>query len=513
MTSLTATIPARTKFSRKSNRSSLLTIQKQQEENVAILANTNKEDSPIYLEINNVMIEIEKFRDKLRELSRIQQQQRYGSPDDSDDDDVIHNKNNEEKLLEINEKMMQAVQNQLAVVRQHIGNILDNCEMLDENLLTVIMTYNEEVNIALQEAFEEVPSPYNSCNYHPHNYYNNSINFSNGGNNTNFFNSPEGSTFLYHNHHHHHYYHSNERNNSQQIIEAQAIQIYFLEKANFNNIFQLISDIEQCQELLHDYTKLRGVIKGENGCCKEFDVEIKLDGVRELLIQYECRTKINEDEEFQHQDWLKQFVGGVLQRLIIETVLEHSDIYFNGSFNDPEMKTKRESFLGLTKFTDLSKPLSNVNPEVYSVLGSKGYDGFDHPFIEFVAEKIVAIMNQYCVIESSEKMNQIQKLSSEVVHSLINIFYFRMQAQDQPSQFRWIENGKDIEKETMKGPWDANYDDLIVDICCFPLIGRRLINDDLLKVYSKAEIFPYRRPENLGIPINVPGSWPTLKYY
>ncbi|CAG8432735.1 7062_t:CDS:2 [Diversispora eburnea] len=404
-----------------------MTIQKQQEENVAILANTNKEDSPIYMEINNVMNEIEKFRERLHELSRIQQQQRYESLSDDSDNT---NSEGEEKQLETNENMMKAVQNQLAIIRQHIGNVLDNCEMLDENLLTVIMTYNEEVNIALQEAFEEIPSLYS------------------------------------HNH------------------------------PNFNNIFQLISDIEQCQELLHNYTKLKGLLKDGNGCRKEFNSELRLMEVKELLIQYECKTQILE--------------GDVLQRLIIETILDHCDIYFNGTFQNSEIKTKRESILGLTKFTDFSKPLSKMNPEVYSVLGSKGYDGFDHPFIEFVAEKIVAIMNQYCIIESLEKKDQIKELSSEIVYSIINIFYFRMQAQEQPSQFRWIENGKKIDSETMKCTWDNHnkYDDPLVDICYFPLIGRKLINEDLLKVYSKAKVYPYRRPENLNSSDNLPVNLP-----
>ncbi|CAG8834687.1 13123_t:CDS:1, partial [Racocetra persica] len=111
----------------KPKRSSLMAIQKQQEENVAILANT-KEDSPIYMEINSVMSEIEKFRARLHDLSRIQEQ-RYN-------DDSISDSRNYDEYNETSEMMMQAVQNQLAVVRQHITSILDNYESLDENLLT-----------------------------------------------------------------------------------------------------------------------------------------------------------------------------------------------------------------------------------------------------------------------------------------------------------------------------------------------------------------------------------------
>ncbi|CAG8449137.1 16597_t:CDS:1 [Acaulospora morrowiae] len=445
----------KSKTPRERKRSSLMAIQKQQEENVAILANT-KGDGPIYQEINSVMIEIEKFRARLHELSRVQEQQ-Y----ESDGSEFLPGSQDYEERLEINEKLMQAVQNQLAVVRQHISNIMDNYEFLDENLLTVIMTYNEEVNIALQEALQEVPSLYQ---HQP----------------------PESSI-------------QSEDTDFQRTIEAQAIQIYFLEKSNFNNILQLINDIDQCQELLLNFTKLKGVLK-DGG---EYELSINVKEVKELLCQYECKTQI--DEGYQHNDWIIQFVSGLLQRHILVTILDHSDIYFNGSFHSSTIETKRESFLGRTKFTDFAKPLSKMNPEVYTVLGSKGYDGFDHPFVEFVSGKIVNIMNQCCIIESLEKQQQIKELASDVVHSVINIFYFRMQAQDPPSQFRWVENGANIEPETMGGVWDSKFDDLIVDLNYFPIIGRKLLNQDKLKVYSKAKVCPYRQP---GSFINsLPGAW------
>ncbi|CAG8660025.1 319_t:CDS:1 [Acaulospora colombiana] len=441
----------KSKTSRERKRSSLMAIQKQQEENVAILANT-KGDGPIYQEINSVMIEIEKFRARLHELSRVQEQQ-----SESDEPEFLPDSENYEERLEINEKMTQAVQNQLAVVRQHISNILDNYESLDENLLRVIMTYNEEVNIALQEALQEVPSLYQH--------------------------QPPSPSF------------QSEETDFQKTIETQAIQIYFLEKSNFNNIFQLINDIDQCQELLLNFTNLKGM--------DENDLIINLDEIQELLCQYECKTQI--DEEHQHHEWANQFISGLLQRRVLETILEHSDIYFNGSFHDSNIQTKRESFLGRTKFTDFANPLLNMNPEVYTVLGSKGYDGFDHPFIEFVAGKIAAIMNQYCNIKSPKRALQIEEMSSDVVYSVINIFYFRMQAQDPPSQFRWVENGEKIDLEMMRGDWDSKFDDLIVDLNYFPIVGRKLLNQDKLKVYSKAKVCPYRRPKSLTD--GLPGAW------
>ncbi|CAG8777959.1 7005_t:CDS:2 [Cetraspora pellucida] len=416
MSATTTQIQQHSKSLYKSKRSSLKSIQKQQEENVAILAST-KEDSPIYMEINSVMSEIEKFRARLHDLSRIQEK-RY-------DDDSISDSRNYDEYNETSEMMMQAVQNQLAVVRQHITSILDNYESLDENLLTVIMTYNEEVNIALQEALQEVPSLYQ---------------------NQPLF-QPE--------------------QNSQQIFEAQAIQIHFLEKANFNNIFQLVTDIERCQDILANFTKL-------------IDIDINLNNSKDLLRKYDCRTQLD------LHDWSKQFLCGLLQRHIIDSILEHSDIYFNGTLQNTLKQSKRDSFLK-------RNPPQRLNPEVYAVLGSKDYDGFDHPFIEFVSEKVINIMDTFCNIKSSEMLKKINDTASEVVYSVINVFYFRMQAQEPVSQYQWIDCGAKFDSETMKSIWDTKFDDLTIDICYFPIIGRKLRNQQKLKVYTKAKVLPYRK--------------------
>ncbi|EXX79768.1 hypothetical protein RirG_002440 [Rhizophagus irregularis DAOM 197198w] len=114
--------------------------------NLPILENEVK--SPIRTEINSVMNEIQKFRTNLHELSRVQEIR-------NEDENITSSSTTQDEI------MIQAVQNQLSVVRQHITSIMDNYKS-DENLLTVIMTYNEEVNIALQEALQEVPKLYQS---------------------------------------------------------------------------------------------------------------------------------------------------------------------------------------------------------------------------------------------------------------------------------------------------------------------------------------------------------------
>ncbi|POG68220.1 hypothetical protein GLOIN_2v1639072, partial [Rhizophagus irregularis DAOM 181602=DAOM 197198] len=140
------------------------------------------------------MNEIQKFRTNLHELSRVQEIR-------NEDENITSSSTTQDEI------MIQAVQNQLSVVRQHITSIMDNYKS-DENLLTVIMTYNEEVNIALQEALQEVPKLYQSQLKPPP--------------------SPSSSSSL-----------SSQFNDyisindPQQIIESQRIQIQFLEKANF----------------------------------------------------------------------------------------------------------------------------------------------------------------------------------------------------------------------------------------------------------------------------------------
>ncbi|GBB98551.1 hypothetical protein RclHR1_03260009 [Rhizophagus clarus] len=420
--------------------------------NLPILENEVK--SPIRSEINSVMHEIEKFRTNLHELSRVQEKR---------NENISSSKN---LGLIQDEMMIQAVQNQLSVVRQHITSIMDNYKS-DENLLTVIMTYNEEVNIALQEALQEVPKLYQSHLKPPP--------------------SPSSSSSL-----------SSQFNDyisvndPQQIIESQKIQIQFLEKANFNNVVQLINDIERCQLNLENFIKFNNNLNinliESKILLRKYDIKIDLDNLYEKNLKY-----------------YKVLLSQILQRLLLETVLEHSDIYFTGSLSQNNDSNDNELFQQQQhhhhQHHHHHHQFTKINPEVYAVLGSNGFDGFEHPFVEFVGEKLIEIIEKYFVIENRQKSIN---LANELIHNIINVFYFRMQSQDPTAHYKWLEYGEDLDLEIMSiidyntyynnvslpGDYINDEDFDAVGICSFPVIGKRLKDQDKSEVYTKAKVLP-----------------------
>ncbi|CAG8534243.1 6161_t:CDS:2 [Funneliformis caledonium] len=474
-TSTTKTTPRDTKSSKnlsssstikttnKTTKSSTLTKkklkEKQQQGNVTTNASLDLEisdeakDSPICSEINSVMNELEKFRTSLHEIGRVQEKKNeiVSSSKHSNHNKKISSGSLQKLLLadgmsNQDEIVLQA-HNQLSAVRQHITSIMDNYESLDENLLTVIMTYNEEVNIALQEALQEVPKLYlsQSQSQPP----SPSLSFS--------------SQFSSH----------DDTNSTQQFIEAQKIQIQFLEQANFNNVFQLTNDI------------------------KKYDLYEKNEKYSKVLI---CHS---------------------LQRLLLETVLENSDIYFTGSLQN----FQPQNLSSITNDFDeesyghnnpsLFQKVTKINPEVYAVLGSNCFDGFEHPFIEFVGEKLVEIIEKYFEVKhdsiTGNKLNLVN-LANELVYDIINVFYFRMQAQEPTAQYQWIENEKSLDPHLMSivnystycnnnfslpGDYENCEHKLceeefdVVGVCSFPAIGKRLKCQEKLEIYTKAKVLPY----------------------
>ncbi|CAI2183617.1 15084_t:CDS:2 [Funneliformis geosporum] len=406
-------------------------------------------DGPICSEINSVMNELEKFRTSLHELGRVQEKQNeiVSSSKNSNHNKKLSSDSLQKLLLadgmsNQDEIVLQA-HNQLSVVRQHITSMMDNYESLDENLLTVIMTYNEEVNIALQEALQEVPKLYQSQSQ---------------------LQPPSPSLSLSSQF-------TDDSNSTQQFIESQKIQIQFLEQANFNNVFQLTNDI------------------------KKYDLYEKNEKYSKVLI---CQ---------------------VLQRLLLETVLENSDIYFTGSLQNVQPSSITNDFdeesYGCNNHP-LFQQVTKINPEVYAVLGSNCFDGFEHPFIEFVGEKLVEIVEKYFEVKHDSIMGNklnLVNLSNELVYDIINVFYFRMQAQEPSAQYQWMENGMALDLHltsivnyniycnnfSLPGDYENCEHKLceeefdVVGVCSFPVIGKGLKSQEKLEIYTKAKVLPYSK--------------------
>ncbi|CAG8563443.1 13499_t:CDS:1 [Funneliformis mosseae] len=510
-TSTTKTTPRDTKSSKnlsssstikttnKTTKSSTLTKkklkEKQQQGNVTTNASLDLEisdeakDSPICSEINSVMNELEKFRTSLHEIGRVQEKKNeiVSSSKRSNHNKKISSGSLQKLLvadgMSNQDEIVLQAHNQLSAVRQHITSIMDNYETLDENLLTVIMTYNEEVNIALQEALQEVPKLYlsQSQSQPP----SPSLSFS--------------SQFSSH----------DDTNSTQQFIEAQKIQIQFLEQANFNNVFQLTNDIKKCQLNLEKFIKSN---------FKMYNLNLLESKI--LLRKYDIRINLDDLYE-KNEKYSKVLICHSLQRLLLETVLENSDIYFTGSLQN----FQPQNLSSITNDFDeesyghnnpsLFQKVTKINPEVYAVLGSNCFDGFEHPFIEFVGEKLVEIIEKYFEVKhdsiTGNKLNLVN-LANELVYDIINVFYFRMQAQEPTAQYQWIENEKSLDPHLMSivnystycnnnfslpGDYENCENKLceeefdVVGVCSFPAIGKRLKGQEKLEIYTKAKVLPY----------------------
>ncbi|RIA81459.1 hypothetical protein C1645_790372 [Glomus cerebriforme] len=82
-----------------------------------------------------------------------------------------------------------------------------------------------------------------------------------------------------------------------------------------------------------------------------------------------------------------------------------------------------------------------------------------------------------------------------------------MKAQDTSTQYKWLENGNELDLEIMSiVNYNTYYNNFslpgnyineeefdMVGVCSFPVIGKRLKDqDDKLEVYTKAKVLPYK---------------------
>ncbi|CAI2161526.1 16692_t:CDS:2 [Funneliformis geosporum] len=85
-------------------------------------------------------------------------------------------------------------------------------------------------------------------------------------------------------------------------------------------------------------------------------------------------------------------------------------------------------------------------------------------------------------------------MAPKLIRELIRIFWFRLRIQEPVAQIKWVEVGSDIDPNVMDGIWDnEDIDDLEVEVCAFPMIGRDLENLEKRKIYTHAHVFTKRK--------------------
>ena len=98
-------------------------------------------------------------------------------------------------------------------------------------------------------------------------------------------------------------------------------------------------------------------------------------------------------------------------------------------------------------------------------------------------------MNQYRQINDVERKDEAEKLAPILIRDVIKIFWFRLMVQEPIPEIKFFESNTKINPDLMTGRWeDDDLDEICVDLCYFPAIGRDLDSD--YKVITPANILP-----------------------
>ncbi|CAB4437246.1 unnamed protein product [Rhizophagus irregularis] len=289
-----------------------------------------------------------------------------------------------------------------------------------------------------------------------------------------------------------------EQDNNKLINEAAKYQYALGTAINFrlsdnyeNNSVTLKDDIISLQNSLEEYiTKCKGNII----------TEIDLPGVQILLKKYGSQTIITIDQ--------KALIKAVLKRHVIEKILE----YANGYFNNPNardieviMYKKCKDIVKLAKdfaeqrdgVDETTKVLPiKLRQQICKVLGNRGFKEIIykirnykiiHEFIRKNQYNLNKEINKYRKLnpEKKQEIKEIEDMAGDIIRKVVNLFWFQLNVQEPIADRFWFKNNEKIDPNTMEGKWEDNdIDNIVVDICYFPLIA----NNSTRHIYTHAKI-------------------------
>ncbi|CAG8541422.1 8298_t:CDS:1 [Ambispora gerdemannii] len=239
-----------------------------------------------------------------------------------------------------------------------------------------------------------------------------------------------------------------------------------------NNSVPLSKDIENLQDLLKDFTIVRG---------NKFDNT----NAENLLHEFGCNTNVS------HRNF-KSATSAALQRHIIEMILNGIKTYLDQEFSDDEQKlevniaskTKElctlikrfaEKRPGDDKFTPMAP--TKLRQQVNAILGSRAFSISLHPFIEKLTSDVLEFMNKFRQVKSEELSKELPDRAAQVIRETICLLEFRLKTQPQVPTIKFYEVGTSLNPSLMEGrSWRST--DSVVDICYFPIIGMNLDKPD-----------------------------------
>ncbi|CAB5110117.1 unnamed protein product [Rhizophagus irregularis] len=280
---------------------------------------------------------------------------------------------------------------------------------------------------------------------------------------------------------------------------------FHLGNQDSNSTSQLSNDIRVLHEKLVSF------------CNVKREVIIHIWELKELMKKYDC-LPTNEIS--------KNLISGVLERAVIETIIEKTEAYFNltnsnatgkPSGLEKENNEKQQPYLEaeifnttdkLLQMTDLFTKIrvgtdrvseaipTKLRQQVYAILGNRGFsqtfedksNSKEHPFIVKLRDDILDLMNRYRKFKDQERLKKSTEDINEIIREVINIFFFRLKVQQPIATWYWLPKGTNVNSLRMEASWDENEtDDLRFDICVFPLIGSN-IDQPNEKVIVQAQV-------------------------
>ncbi|PKY23179.1 hypothetical protein RhiirB3_411491, partial [Rhizophagus irregularis] len=87
-------------------------------------------------------------------------------------------------------------------------------------------------------------------------------------------------------------------------------------------------------------------------------------------------------------------------------------------------------------------------------------------------------------------------MAADIIKRTVALFWFRFRVHQPSVEYIWPKSDDIIDPSYMEGKWENDgIDDLVVDICYFPLIAQEFSNESKRQIYTKAIIFQKPKPE------------------
>ncbi|CAI2173656.1 5240_t:CDS:1, partial [Funneliformis geosporum] len=273
-----------------------------------------------------------------------------------------------------------------------------------------------------------------------------------------------------------------------------------------NHNVQLNQDILSIQDKIDVY--VTNLVKSK--------VDVKIEEIKTKLVpRYKCQTKI----DLKKPD--KLFIKAVLQRYVLERILKFVDNYFDKSNDDismdyqylesdivrktGELHKVMEKFASTRDGTDEVTRVTTIKLRqlIYSALGMRGLGDLIesghssiHQSIQKYSEQLNVSMNKYRVVKDPKKKEYIDGLAKTLIREIFRIFHFRLKVQEPIAEYYWFNCGDKVNKISMKlSCEDDDIDDLVVDLCTFPLIGQNINPDKIYQIFTPAKVFACHAPK------------------